>query len=323
MARGAKLLALAVLAAALVAAPFFLTGYRLRFLSWLLMWIGLASSWNLFSGYTGYINFGPVAFFGVGAYVTAALMVKAGVSFFPSLVAAGVFAGLLAVPVGVATLRIRGSYFAIATLAFSEAMRSLVLNLSGLTEGGKGLMLPIYNDAYFFYFVILGLASTTVATVALIERTRFGITLVSIREDEGAAQVLGVNTFVNKMAAFGLSSVFLALYGGTYAYWQTFIEPSEVFNTLYSVQMLVMTFLGGAGTVLGPVIGTVFLGTMSEYLWATFTYVYLIFLGLLVIVTVLFLPEGIWGRWIQARSRRKRRAQADAARLERLKETAR
>ncbi|MBI2152869.1 MAG: branched-chain amino acid ABC transporter permease [Candidatus Rokubacteria bacterium] len=309
MARGAKLLTLGVLFAGLVGLPFFLTGYKLRFVTWLLMWVGLASTWNLFSGYTGYINFGPVAFFGVGAYVTAVLMVKAGVSFFPALLAAGVLAGIAALLLGVPTLRIRGAYFAIATLAFSEATRSLTLNLSGLTEGGKGLMLPIYNNAYFFYFVILGLTVAVVATVAFIQRTRFGITLVSIREDEVASQVLGVNTFLNKMAAFGLSGVFLALYGGIYAYWQTFIEPGEVFNVLYSVQMLVMTFLGGSGTLLGPIVGAVVLGAMTEYLWATFTYVYLIFVGVLIVATVLFLPDGVWGYCVQTQSRRRRRAQ--------------
>lgn len=313
MARGTKLLTLGLLAAALVAVPFFLTGYRLRFLTWLLMWVGLASSWNLFSGYTGYINFGPVAFFGLGAYATAVLMVKAGISFFPALLAAGVLAGITAFIVGVTVLRIRGAYFAIATLAFAEVTRSLTLNLSGLTEGGKGLMLPIYNNADFFYFVILALTVAIVATVALIQRTRFGVTLVSIREDEVASQVLGVNTFLNKMAAFGVSGVFLALYGGIYAYWQTFIEPGEVFNVLYSVQMLVMTFLGGSGTALGPIVGAVVLGTMTEYLWATFTYIYPIFVGLLIVATVLFLPEGVWGYCIQAQSRRKRRAQARAA----------
>ena len=308
-----KLLTLALLLAGLVVVPFFLTGYRLRFLTWLLMWIGLASSWNLFSGYTGYINFGPVAFFGLGAYGTAVLMVKAGISFFPALLAAALLAGIIAFIVGLPTLRLRGAYFAIATLAFSEATRSLTLILSGLTEGGKGLMLPIYNNAYFFYFVILGLTGALIATVALIQRTRFGITLVSIREDEVASQVLGVNTFLNKLAAFGLSGVFLALYGGIYAYWQTFIEPGEVFNVLYSVQMLVMTFLGGSGTVLGPIAGAIILGTMTEYLWATFTYVYLIFVGLLIVATVLFLPDGAWGYCVQAQSRRKRRARARAA----------
>jgi len=308
-----KLLTLALLLAGLVVVPFFLTGYRLRFLTWLLMWIGLASSWNLFSGYAGYINFGPVAFFGLGAYGTAVLMVKAGISFFPALLAAALLAGIIAFIVGLPTLRLRGAYFAIATLAFSEATRSLTLILSGLTEGGKGLMLPIYNNAYFFYFVILALTLAVVATVALIQRTRFGTTLVSIREDEVASQVLGVNTFLNKMAAFGLSAVFLALYGGIYAYWQTFIEPGEVFNVLYSVQMLVMTFLGGSGTVLGPIVGAVLLGTMTEYLWATLTYLYLIFVGVLIVATVLFLPDGVWGYCVQAQSRRKRRAQARAA----------
>lgn len=315
MARGAKLLLLGVLFAVLVGLPFFLTGYKLRFVTWLLMWIGLASSWNLFSGYTGYINFGPVAFFGTGAYITAVLMVKAGVAFFPALLAAGLLAGVAALAVGVPTLRIRGAYFAIATLAFAEAMRSLTLNLSALTEGGKGLMLPIYNNAYFFYFVILGLTVVVVVTVALIQRTRFGTTLVSIREDEVASQVLGVNTFLNKAAAFGLSAVFLALYGGIYAYWQTFIEPGEVFNVLYSVQMLVMTFLGGSGTVLGPIVGAALLGTITEYLWATFTYLYLIFVGVLIVATVLFLPEGVWGYCVQAQSRRKRRGQAPAVPL--------
>lgn len=308
MGRALRIGLLLAMAAALVAVPFFLTGYRLRFLTWLLMWVGLASSWNLFSGYTGYINFGPVAFFGIGAYVTGVLMVKAGAPFFSALLASGVVAGLAAAVVGVPTLRLRGAYFAIATLAFSEVARSLTLNLSALTEGGKGLMLPIYNDAYFFYFTTLALTAGVLATVAVIERTRFGVTLVSVREDEVAAQVLGVNTFLNKLAALGLSAVFLALYGGLYAYWQTFIEPAEVFNVLYSVQMLVMTFLGGSGTLLGPVVGAVFLGVITEYLWATLRFTYLILVGILIVVTVLFLPEGLWGYVVRARAWRRRRA---------------
>ncbi len=304
---------LAALALVLLVLPFSLTGYRLRFVTWLVMWIGLASSWNLFSGYTGYINFGPVAFFGIGAYVTSVLMVKAGVPFLPALLAAGALAGLGAVVIGVPALRLRGAYFAIATLALSETARSLTLNLSALTEGGKGLMLPIYNNAYFFYYTMLALTAGVLGTVALVERTRFGVTLVSIREDEVAAQVLGVNTFLTKLAAFGLSGAFLALYGGIYAYWQTFIEPPEVFNVLYSVQMLVMTFLGGSGTLMGPVVGAVFLGAVTEYLWATLRFAYLILVGALVVVTVLVLPEGLWGSLVQARLRRRRRARPSQA----------
>ena len=139
-----------------ILAPITISGYWLRFLTFIFMWIGLAGSLNLLTGYTGYLDFGHTAFFGVGAYTTGILMSRSGMPFLPAMLAGAVAAAILAVIVGIPTMKLRGTYFAIAMLAFAEAMKQVVLEADDLTGGGNGLSLPIYTNYQFFYYMMLG-----------------------------------------------------------------------------------------------------------------------------------------------------------------------
>jgi len=276
-------------------APVFMSGYALRFCTFVLMWIGLAGSLNLLTGYTGYLDFGHVAFFGTGSYVTGVLMLKVGLPFFPAMFTGAVVAALIAYLVGIPTMRLKGAYFAIAMLAFAEAMKHVVLELDGITGGGNGLSLPIYTNYTFFYYTMLAAVAFTIAITYWFGRSKFGYALKAIREDELAADVSGVNTFSCKLIAFAISAFVAGMIGGIYAYWMTFLTPDDSFNVLLTVRMIIMAFLGGAGTVLGPIIGATFLASIEEILWASFAYTYLIIVGIIVVIVVLYIPRGIVG----------------------------
>ncbi|MBI5967144.1 MAG: branched-chain amino acid ABC transporter permease [Deltaproteobacteria bacterium] len=276
-------------------APFGISGYWLRFITFIFMWIGLAGSLNLLTGYTGYLDFGHVAFFGIGAYTTGVLMVKLGMPFFPAMFIGAILAGILALLVGIPTMRLKGAYFAIAMLAFAEAMKQVALEFDGITGGGNGLSLPIYTNYQFFYYMMFSAVLLIIGTTYWFERSKFGKGLMAIREAELAAEVSGVNTFSCKLIAFGISAFVAGIIGGIYAYWMTFLYPGDTFNVLITVRMIIMAFLGGAGTLLGPIIGASFLAAIEEILWAEFKYTYLIIVGLIVVFVVLVLPRGLVG----------------------------
>lgn len=276
-------------------APFGISGYWLRLITFIFMWIGLAGSLNLLTGYTGYLDFGHVAFFGIGAYMTGVLMVKMGMPFFPAMFIGAVFAGILALIVGIPTMKLRGAYFAIAMLAFAEAMKQVVLEFEGITGGGNGLSLPIYTNYRFFYYMMFSAVLLMIGMTFWFEKSKFGKALMAIREAELAAEVSGVNTFFCKLIAFGISAFVAGIIGGIYAYWMTFLYPGDVFNVLITVRMIIMAFLGGAGTLLGPIIGATFLAAIEEVLWAEFKYTYLIIVGFIVVFVVLALPRGLVG----------------------------
>jgi branched-chain amino acid transport system permease protein len=278
-----------------VAAPLAISGYWLRFATFIFMWIGLAGSLNLLTGYTGYLDFGHTAFFGVGAYVTGILMVKSGAPFLFAMVAGALAAAILAVIVGIPTMKLKGTYFAIAMLAFAEAMNQIVLEADDLTGGGNGLSLPIYTNYQFFYYMMLAAVLFILGVTAWFHRSRFGMALTAIREAEVAAEVSGVDTFSCKLVAFGISALFAGMIGGIYAYWMTFVYPSDVFSVLMTVRMIIMAFLGGAGTLAGPIIGATFLASVEEVLWAEFRYTYLILVGAIIVTVVLALPRGLMG----------------------------
>lgn len=276
-------------------APFGLSGYWLRFITFIFMWIGLAGSINLLTGYTGYLDFGHVAFFGIGAYLTGVLMLKLGVPFLPAMLIGAFAAGITAVVVGIPTMRLRGAYFAIAMLVFAEAMKQVALVLGDITGGGNGMSLPIYTNYRFFYYMMFSTVLLMIGTTYWFERSKFGLALMAIREAELAAEVSGVNTFYCKLVAFGISAFVAGIIGGIYAYWMTFLYPGDAFNVLTTVHMIIMAFFGGAGTLLGPIIGATFLATIEEILWAEFKYTYLIIVGFIIVLVVLYIPRGIMG----------------------------
>ncbi len=280
-----------------IIAPSVISGYWLRFMTFIFMWIGLAGSLNLLTGYTGYLDFGHTAFFGTGAYVTGILMVRMGMPFLPAMLCGAIMAAVLAVIVGIPTMRLKGTYFAIAMLAFAEAMNQVVLEVDDLTGGGNGLSLPIYTNYPFFYYMMLAAVLCVTGTTYWFHRSRFGLALMAIREAEVAAETSGVNTFSCKLMAFAISALFAGMIGGIYAYWMTFLYPGDVFNVLVTVRMIIMAFLGGAGSLAGPVIGAIFLATTEEILWAEFRYTYLILVGVIVVAVVLAMPRGLVGLW--------------------------
>jgi branched-chain amino acid transport system permease protein len=285
----------------LITLPLFgLEGYRLRLLSLVFMWAALAGCWNIMSGYTGYIDFGPVAYFGVGSYCTALLMIKGGVPFILSVFFSGWVCAGLSLVIGLTTLRLHGAYFAIATFAAAEAIKQVILEWDQLAGfkffgGAHGLTLPLAPSETFFYYVLLFFMGLTAVLAALLENSKFGYGLRAIREGEQAAEMSGVPTLSIKVRAYVLSSSLIGCIGGVEAYWLTYIIPDDVFSVMHTIQMVVMTLLGGMGTVLGPVIGASFLTLISEYLGARFVYDYLIFVGLVVIIVILIFPQGIIG----------------------------
>lgn len=280
-----------------LAAPFIAGRYTLRFLTSTLMFAGLTVSWNIIGGLAGYFSFGHVAFFGIGAYAVAIAMVKLGLPFWLGLVLAGALAALFAIAIGFPVLRLKGHYFALITLGIGEVLRGVVNNLTTITGGGGGLSLPIAPggiDVIYrtFYFLMLGTLVASLVTVYAILHSRFGYGLLAIREDEEAARMLGIPTTGYKVAAFALSAVFFGIFGGIYAYWLTYVEPSDVFDIKISILVIIMALLGGLGTLAGPLVGAIGFQILSEFLWNRLLDFHTAFLGALMILIVLFFPRG-------------------------------
>jgi branched-chain amino acid transport system permease protein len=272
----------------LVASPYFVA-----FVLVMLMYVALAASWNVISGFAGYISFGHVAFFGIGAYVAALLMTRHAMSWPAASLLGGGAAALAAVALGVVCLRLKGPFFAIAMLGLSETLRVLASYWDTLTGGGFGISLPPVRDITPFYLAMLALAAAGVLGNLVIASSRFGLQLLAIREDEGAAEAVGVNTTACKVAAFVLSAVLPGVAGGVYARYVSYIEPQSVFFVFITAQMVVMTIFGGRGTVVGPVVGVVVLSTVAEVFWANFPFVHRVLYGALIVAIVLGMPDGL------------------------------
>lgn len=259
------------------------------------MLITLASNWNLTGGFTGYIDFGHAVFFGLGAYGTGVMMTKVDWPFVPALIVGAILSLVFALSIGWATLRLKGPYFSIAMLGTFVAMREIVRVLKPLTGGGAGLTLPPYLNRPLFYYVTLLLTLLVVSFVAWMRRTEFGHTLIAIREDEVGAEMRGINTTLHKITIFGIAAFLSGIVGGLWAYQNTFIDPDIVFFPARTVELVMMTMLGGLGTVAGPVIGAALIYWLRDVVWANFLDYHLIVEGLLLIIIVLFVPEGIMG----------------------------
>jgi len=264
------------------------------------MFVALAQAWNLIGGFAGYASFGQVAFFGVGGYSTAAAMSHWHLSFWVSLLLSGCVAALFAALIGVPLLRLKGHYFAIATLGVAEGMREVVTNLPGLTGGGAGITLPTVGNnattAYLgndgFYLLFLALAALSVLVGGVVARNKFGYALRAINQDEDAAAAMGINTTRMKVLTFALSGFITGLVGATYAFQQVTIFPERLFDVDITVLMIIMVVIGGSGTVLGPLLGAVALQFLSEYLRQHFTNLHTFILGAIIIIAVILIPQG-------------------------------
>ncbi len=275
--------------------PLFASGYIISFTIQIFMWIALAGSWNLISGFTGYVSFGHVAFFGIGAYTGALLVTQAGWHWLPASLAGCVPAAALALLIGYPCLRLKGPYFAIAMLGLNEVVRALVSYFEGFTGGGSGISLPPILSIAPVYYAMGGAAVAVTLLNYRIITSRFGLRLLSIREDEIAAETMGINTSLMKLYAFLLSALFPGIVGGLYAWYSSYIEPLGVFRLLTTITMIIMCLFGGKGTVLGPVLGAVLLSVFQELVWARFLFVHQAIFGALIVAVVLLMPRGIMG----------------------------
>ena len=278
--------------------PFLLSGFWVRLVTYIFMFSVLASALNIIAGFTGYAAFGNMVFFGLGAYTTAVLMTKARLPFPLALAGAAVVALVVCVLLGLILLRLKGHYFALATLGAAEAMRQVVDNLTGLTGGGQGITLPPLRGKPFlvnttFYFLMLVLLILILFVAWRLSKNRLGYALKAIRANEEAAGVMGIDTTRYKIVSWCLSALFTGIAGSVYAYWFSYIDPPTVFDVMWVVKMFVIILIGGAGTVFGPVIGAFILETISELVWSRFINLHLGILGTIIILVVLFMPNGL------------------------------
>lgn len=272
-----------------------------RTVTTIFMFVALAQAWNLIGGFAGYASFGQVVFFGLGGYTTAVLMTHVRASFWVALVVSGLVGAAFGALIGVPLLRLKGHYFAIATLGVAEGMREVVNNVPSLTGGGAGITLPTVGSAattgYLgddgFYLLFLALAAGTVIVGGLVSRSKFGFALRAIHQDEDAAGAMGVNTTRTKVMTFALSGFLTGLVGASYAFQQVTIFPTRLFDSQITVLMVIMVILGGSGTVLGPILGAVSLQFISEFLRQNYTTYHTFILGLIIIVAVVLLPQGV------------------------------
>jgi branched-chain amino acid transport system permease protein len=286
---------LAALGLVLAFVPDALSVYQRSFLLFTMMYVVLALSWNIISGFTGYTSFGHVAFYGIGAYACAILVADYRWHWIATLGVAALVAGVVAVAIGYPVLRLKGPYFAIAMLGAAEGTRVVATVWDSLTHGGLGISLPSAETSFETYYAMLVLMVVTVVVAYAVGHSRFGVRLNAIREDEGAAEALGVNATLYKLAAFVLSAIFPAVAGGIQAYKVLYIDPPSVFFVQITIAMALMSMLGGKGTVIGPIVGAVLLYTVQELTWVNFPTAHLIAYGLFIVVVARFLPRGLMG----------------------------
>jgi branched-chain amino acid transport system permease protein len=252
----------------------------------------LAQSWNIIGGFTGYASFGNSVFFGLGVYGTAIAMAKFELPFWAGLPLGALLATLCALLLGLPVLRLRGHYFAIATLGLALAMAAVISNLD-IAGANIGLILPLTRADAMFYELALGLLVACVGCVFWISRSRFGMGLIAIREDEHAAASMGINTTLYKTVALMLSAFFTGIAGGIQAYWISFIDPASAFDPTLNVRMVIMAVFGGPGTVLGPVVGALVLSAVYEVLASWISTAAALLFGLVIVLAVLFMPRGL------------------------------
>ena len=260
----------------------------------LFIYIILSQSWNLIGGYAGQVNLGIVAFFGVSTIVTHFLW-KMGVPIYLAISAGSLSAVVLAALIGLPTLRLRGMYFAVGTLALAQAAQTIVANIFTRSVSMPGSFSASYSLTPRYYLGLL-LVVITIAVVYCVTRSKIGLAMVAIRDDEQAAQVTGVKVFKYKVIALLISAVLAGLAGGLYAFVRlSFWQISIVFSPSWTFDALLAVVIGGAGTLGGPVIGSIFLIFLSEIFANNLGQAHLIIFGFLFIIAVLFLPQGLMG----------------------------
>lgn len=304
-------LAIAALLLACIALPLVLHDeFLIHSVIMVLYFAYLASAWNLMCGYVGQISFGHSVFSGVGGYASVLLLTGMGLSPWLGALAGGVAAALLSVAMGYPTMRLRGPYFALTTIAFAEIIRIWFENTDVVfgiqLKGAEGLSVPLVGTSWAkfqfeskvpYYYIILGMLVAVMTITWLMERSRLGVCLKAIRGDRDAAESLGINPTRYTLTALAMSAFMTALGGSFYAQFIRFINPERNMGTELSIDMALMSIIGGQGTVFGPLIGALFLAPLAEvtrtYLGGQFAGLHLALYGLVLIVAVLYLPKGL------------------------------
>jgi len=293
---GVAVIGLALLLVSLRVNPYaYFAGYVV------LQYVIIATAWNVLGGYAGYVNFGTPAFFALGAY-TAIFLIEAFGAPLPVLIlAGGLVAGLLGLGIGYLTLRLKGVFFSIATFALSVVLQTLIINWD-YVGGAKGYTLirppaPFFGSwAILLFMVMVGLAVVTVLVARSVERSWIGRGLAALRDNEEAAECMGVPTLRLKLFATTLSGFFLGVAGAPFPYYVTYVEPSSAFDLNYAVNALAMPMIGGTTTWMGPVIGAVLLGTAQQVATVTISSeLNLLIVGVVLVLFVVLAPEGIVG----------------------------
>jgi len=269
----------------------------------ILMYIALAESLNVILGYTGYVSFGHIVFYGIGGYVAFVLIENYRMNIIPAMLLAGAFSALIAYALGLAILRLRGAYFAIATIGINEAVKALVTNLNQL-GGAEGIYFNMnvykpYGGAesaiWLAYYLMLAVTIAVVVVNWKIKRSKFGLGLMAIREDEDASLTLGVNTSMYKTLAFAISAFFPGMVGALFFFKNGNIDPESAFHLTKSIEMIFMVMLGGFGTVSGPMIGAMVYERIRGFLLVSFKALHIAISGVILLLIVLFVPRGIVG----------------------------
>ncbi len=265
------------------------------FIFYMLFWITLASSFNMIYGFVGYLPFGFVMFYGVGTYMTAILWSRFQVPI-PLCILGSGLAGVILALLFAPTLRLRGIYFSIVNFSCAMVLRIVVANMPETWTGGSfGITLShAYRPLLSYYFMVI-LMVVTVLVAFLLLKSRLGVALRCVRDDEAAASAMGINVGLCRLKAWLLAALFPSLAGGIEAWYTAIVDPDTSFNLMITTKAVVYSMFGGLGTIIGPILGAVFMYSLDDFIWGTFPLMNLLVLGIMIVFLVLFLPRGIVG----------------------------
>ena len=313
-----RLLIPLLVAAAAVFFPFTTGPYPLAVARSVLTYMALALTWDMLLR-SGQISFGIAGFFGIGAYTAALTVLKLDVSPLLSILFAGLFAAFVAFLLGFIILRLRAMYFAITTLALAEIFRVIVHNWGDFTGGPEGLVLPgliFGGEAKALYWLALAAVLLACGASAFFERSKLRFALTAIRNNEVSARSSGINIFSYLMIAFVATSFIQGIVGGVQLQGYGYASPDAVFDANYTLLPLAMALLGGVHSTMGPILGAVLLGVASEYLKLKIPYGHLVVYGIIIVVVILFMPQGLYGLyrgWARRRTAQRTAAAGTAA----------
>jgi len=276
-------------------------GLNIAFHFYMMLWITMASAFNVSSGFSGYMPFGYVAFYGVGAFTTAILVKKLGVAVLFALPLSGI-AGVLLSLLFAPTLRLSGIYFAIVSLALAGICRLTISNLpEEITGGSFGIQLGSRAEPLQAFYLMMAVMAVALATIYWLSRSRLGKALRAVRDDAEAADMMGVNVGWVRLQGWMIAAFFPAVCGGVEAWYTNVVDTETAFNTLVTAKTVIYAVAGGLGTVTGPVLGAIAMSWLDEVVWRRFPLINLLILGVATMLLVLFLPRGIVGTLLRAR----------------------